>query len=201
MKEKDNDKITSIVKLGLWLTFIAVLIIVANFGTNKNNTNDNVLNNSNEQKESVLTYEEKLNKLTDNYKFNYEINADGQVYNYVGTRLSTRESGYRLNNDTYLYYYIEDGAIHEVKDETLYRLETLYEKLDVDNLDVSKIKSSIKNKEFNEENGKYSYLLENNKKVSVYTDSENITKIEIYIGKDYYKLEFTDIGLVEKIKY
>jgi len=203
MKEQDNDKIRSIIKLGLWLTFISVIIIVANFGGNKKNTIGNVLNNNNNKQEEakVITYEEKWEKLNDNYKYNYEVNVGGNIYNYVGMKLLTKESGYRLEDNVYLYYFVDNGIIYEVKDGKLYDLETLYENIDVNNLDVSKLKENISNKEYVEENNKYSYLFENNKTISVYTDSENIIKIEENIDDDYYKLEFTDIGLVEEIKY
>ena len=197
----DNNKITALIKLGIWLVFIVVIFIVVNLG-NKNDTElNNSFENSNQEETKPLTYEEKLNKLNDNFKFNYEIKIDNNIYYFSGTRLLTKESGYRLYDSEYVYYFVEDNIIKEVKNGELFDLENLYENIDVNNLKINQIKESIKGKKYIEEENKYNYLLENNKIVTLYSDSENIRKIEIYLGDDYYKLEFSDIGLVKEIKY
>ena len=45
------------------------------------------------------------------------------------------------------------------------------------------------------------YILDDNKIIYIYSDDKNITKIEIFIASDYYKLEFSEIGLIKEINY
>ena len=66
MKNEGSDRIDAIVKLGLWLIFIAVLMIIARFGGTSEDTN--IKNPQEEIKESETikekSYEEKfLNSL------------------------------------------------------------------------------------------------------------------------------------------
>lgn len=197
-KEKDdNQKFNAFIKLCLWGIFIVFVVLISNFGSKK----VSVDNNKETEEVKTITYEEKLDKLKDNYKYKYEIKIDDEVFNFVGSKNKNNESGHRLYNEEQLYYYIDSGVLYEVVDNQLKELEDLYENIDKNIIDVDKIKESITSKEYLKDNNKYSYILENNKIVYVYVNNENIEKIEIYLGEDYYKLEFSDIGLVGEINY
>ena len=50
----DNTQITAVVKLGLWLIFIAVLLIISRFGGSQNSTNNNL--NNDISKEAAYIY-------------------------------------------------------------------------------------------------------------------------------------------------
>ena len=197
---QDSDKIGSIIKLALWLVFIVVLTLIAKFGDKVDEEENNFLEDKQPEVE-IVSYEEKLNKLNSNYKYSYDIKVGLEIYQFVGSKMDTKESGYRItNNDEYLYYFLENGYTYSVINGGLDKIETIYNNIDASNVDVSMIKNSIQNENYQVVDNRYDYVL-NNKNISIYTDSENIVKIETYIGEDYYKIDFIDIGLVEEINY
>jgi len=211
MKEDNNDKIKSVVKLGLWLIFIAVLVIVAKFG-GKDTTNNVQNNNQTEIKEEenkeevIISYEEKLNKLVNNYKYTYEIKIGDNIYSYEGSKMeknsAINESGrLSLNGEIKYNYFLENGYIYQVNNGGLDKVESIYDiGIDSNYLDVLKIKEMILDKEYVVSENKYSYELED-KKIDIYTDENNINKIEIFIEEDYYKLNLESIGEIKEISY
>ncbi|MBQ8902472.1 MAG: hypothetical protein IJY87_05385 [Bacilli bacterium] len=209
MNNDGGDKIGAIVKLGLWLIFIAVLMIIARFGGTIENTDvekpqDEIKENESNNKKS---YEHKLKELVNNYAYTYEIKVGNDIYTYIGNKMIDesyiKESGYiRKNNEQLYNYFIDNGYSYQVNNGGLDKVDTIYDvKIDANYLDVSQIKSMIHGKEYVIENeNNYIYNLDA-KKIIIVTNEESVTNIEVIIGEDYYKLEISGIGLVKEIKY
>ena len=209
MNNDGGDKIGAIVKLGLWLIFIAVLMIIARFGGTTENTDvekpqDEIKENESNNKKS---YEHKLKELVNNYAYTYEIKVGNDIYTYIGNKMIDesyiKESGYiRKNNEQLYNYFIDNGYSYQVNNGGLDKVDTIYDaKIDANYLDVSQIKSMIHGKEYVIENeNSYIYNLDT-KKIIIVTNEESVTNIEVIIGEDYYKLEISGIGLVKEIKY
>lgn len=206
----DNTQITAVVKLGLWLIFIAILLIISHFGGGQNNTN-NKLNNdiSNEEQKDVVSYEQKLNDLVNNYEYTYEVKVDNDVYVYIGSKLTAdngiKESGYVSKNNEKLYnYFLENGYVYQVNNGGLDKVESIYlQNINVNYFDMNKLKEEIQGKSYvvdtNDSNKKI-YSLDN-KQIIIYEDDLAIKKIEIIVGETYYKLNINKIGLIKEIKY
>ena len=192
-KEKNTgERFNAFIKLCLWGIFIVFILLISSLGSNKeNNVNEEVL----------VTYKEKLNKITNNFKFNYEIKVNNEVYNFSGSKLVDKEVGTFVYNGESTNYYIENNKVYIIENKELKEIEDFYKNLDKDIFDINKIKEAIKDKEYVKINDKYVYTLENNKTINIYSNDQNITKIEIFIASDYYKLEFNDIGLIKEINY
>ncbi|MBQ7030972.1 MAG: hypothetical protein IJN13_01195 [Bacilli bacterium] len=209
MNNDGGDKIGAIVKLGLWLIFIAVLMIIARFGGTTENKDvekpqDEIKENESNNKKS---YEDKLKELVNNYAYTYEIKVGNDIYTYIGNKMIDesyiKESGYiRKNNEQLYNYFIDNGYSYQVNNGGLDKVDTIYDvKIDANYLDASQIKSMIHGKEYVIENeNSYIYNLDT-KKIIIVTNEESVTNIEVIIGEDYYKLEISGIGLVKEIKY
>lgn len=210
MKEEQTDKIGAIVKLGLWLIFIAVLMIIARFG-GTDNTESNLEDNGTEIKEEIkdkdeITYENKLNKLLNNYKYAYEIKIGNDIFKFEGSKMDknnfVNESGtLNLNGAFKFNYFLENGYSYLVNNGGLDKVDSIYDsRIDINNLDLVKIKDNLITKEYKLEDDRYIYELED-RNVIVYSEEENIDKIEIYIKEDYYKLDIESIGEIKEITY
>lgn len=199
-KMKDNDKTVPIIKLSLWLIFIIVLIIIVKFGGKKDINNDvNTIPETNNTIEKI-SFEEKLAKLTDNYKYSYIINIGDKTYTFNGSKMNNRESGYRLFLDEKLQYFKENGYTYEVKNGGLFQIDTLYNEIDSSLLDITNIKNLINNQEYKIEDDKYIYTLDN-REIIISTNDNDITNIEIKIGENIYNLNYSDIGKITDIAY
>ena len=193
-REKDNSqRFNAFIKLCLWGIFIVFILLISSLGSNK----DNNIN----KEETSISYEEKLNKLNNNFKYNYEIKVNNEVYNFAGSKLLDKEVGSRIYKEETINYYVENDKSYLIENNELKDLDTLYQNLDKNIFDVNVIKQEIKGKEYLKSNDKYSYILDDNKIIYIYSDNKNITKIEIFIASDYYKLEFSEIGLIKEINY
>lgn len=209
MKNEGSDRIDAIVKLGLWLIFITVLMIIARFGGTSEDTN--IKNPQEEIKESETikekSYEEKIGGLINNFAYSYEIKLDSDIFIYVGNKMMNnafvKESGYIRKNNEFLYnYFVDNGYSYQVNNGGLDKIESIYDgRIDVNYLNVDKIKDMISGKEYVVENdNKYIYNLDA-KKIILVTNKDSVTNIEVIIGEDYYKIEISGIGLVKEIKY
>lgn len=209
MKNEGSDRIDAIVKLGLWLIFIAVLMIIARFGGTSEDTN--IKNPQEEIKESETikekSYEEKIGGLINNFAYSYEIKLDSDIFIYVGNKMMNnafvKESGYIRKNNEFLYnYFVDNGYSYQVNNGGLDKIESIYDsRIDVNYLNVDKIKDMISGKEYVVENdNRYIYNLDA-KKIILVTNKDSVTNIEVIIGEDYYKIEISGIGLVKEIKY
>ena len=197
MEDGSNNKTSAYIQLGIGLVFIIVLVIFVKVNGVKRDGN----NPQNETKEEIkeLTIDEKLSKLTDNYKYNYEITIGDITYVYNGSKMGLRESGYLKINDNYLYYYKDNNYTYEVKNGGLFQIDNLYSNIDYNYLDIEYVKNLIKDQEYTKEDNKYIYSLENIQ-ITINTDKDNITSI-IISNENNYKLEYGEIGNIKEINY
>ena len=196
----ENNKTSAYIQLGIGLVFIIILVIVVKVNGIKRE-DDIPKEEKEETKEEIKTssVEEKLAKLTDNFKYNYEIVIGDITYIYNGSKMGLKESGYLKINDNYLYYYKDNNYTYEVKDGGLFQIDSLYSNIDQNYLDIEYIKNLIKDYEYNNEDSKYTYTIESSQ-IIIDTDKDNITSI-IISNENNYKLEFSDIGKITEIKY
>ena len=196
----ENNKTSAYIQLGIGLVFIIILVIVVKVNGIKRE-DDIPKEEKEETKEEIKTssVEEKLAKLTDNFKYNYEIVIGDITYIYNGSKMGLKESGYLKINDNYLYYYKDNNYTYEVKDGGLFQIDNLYSNIDKNYIDIEYIKNLIKDKEYTNEDNKYVYELEN-MQIIINTDNDNITSIMIN-NENNYKLEFSDIGNIKEISY
>ena len=201
-KEVGNEKISALIKLVLWIVFIVVLVIVSGISDNNNNNINYPEDNKPPIEEnSKISLEDKLAKLTNNYKYKYEIKIGDNLYIYNGAKKDNRESGTLLNNEKTIYYFLENGYVYQVNNGGLDKIETIYDKnINPELLDVNKIKESIINIEYTIIENKYTYVLED-KTINIFTTDTDIEKIEIMHSDYSYILEFSNIGKVDNITY
>ena len=197
MEDGSNNKTSAYIQLGIGLVFIIVLVVIVKVsGVRKD---ENIPQNETKEEIKELTLDERLSKLTDNYKYNYEITIGDITYIYNGSKMGLKESGYLQINDNYLYYYKDNNYTYEVKDGGLFQIDNLYSNIDKNYLDLEYIKNLIKDYEYTNEDNVYTYMIEN-MQVIINTDKDNITSIQI-INENNYKLEYSDIGNIKEINY
>lgn len=197
MEDGSNNKTSAYIQLGIGLVFIIILVIFVKV----NGINNNESKPQNEEKEEIkeLTIDEKLSKLTDNYKYNYEITIGDITYIYNGSKMGLKESGYLQINDNYLYYYKNNNYTYEVKNGGLFQIDNLYSNIDQNYIDIEYIKNLIKDQEYTNEDSKYTYTIESTQ-IVIDTDKDNITSIQIN-NENNYKLEYSEIGSIKEINY
>ncbi len=195
-EEKKDNKRKALIKLLLWLLFLGIVLIISSVG-NKDKSSDN-LKKDNEKK--VVTYEDKLDKLNDNFTYKYTITINNLVYNYEGKIMGKEEAGIYKVNESTINYYKNKGYIYQVVDGNLNKIDNLYLNVSQNYLDVSYLKELIKDKKYALNNGVYEYTLDiGNIKINV--DDENIKNIELKENDNIYLLEFSDIGMIKEISY
>ena len=197
MEEGRSNKTSAYIQLGIGLVFIIVLVIIVKVSGVRND--ENIPQNETKEEIKELTLDEKLSKLTDNYKYNYEITIGDITYTYNGSKMGLKESGYLQINDNYLYYYKDNNYTYEVKNGGLFQIDNLYSNIDKNYIDIEYIKNLIKDKEYTNEDNVYTYTIENNQ-IIINTDEDNITSI-IISNENNYKLEYSEIGSIKEINY
>ena len=121
-KEKDNSqRFNAFIKLCLWGIFIVFILLISNLGSEK-------VNNFNKE-ETNISYQEKLNKLNNNFKYNYEIKVNDEVYNFVGSKLLDKEVGSRSYKEETINYYVENDKSYLVENNELKEMDDLYQDL------------------------------------------------------------------------
>jgi len=208
--ENDNAQIAAVVKLGLWLIFIAVLLIISRFGGSQNSNNNNLNNDiSKEEQKDTVSYEKKLNNLVNNYEYTYEVKLGSDIYVYNGSKMTTdngiKESGYVTKNSEKLYnYFLENGYVYQVNNGGLDKINSIYlSTMNANYFDVNKLKEEINEKAYISDpsnSSKKIYSLDY-KEIIIYEDDSSINKIEVIIGEDYYKLSINKIGLIKEVNY
>jgi len=205
MKE-EKDKTGAIVKLGLWLIFISVLTISVKLGGNKIENNIEKVKEEIKEEIKEISYEDKLNKLDNNYKYEYIIKIENDTFKYTGTKMIknnyVNESGVFTHNEEVKYnYFLENGFSYIVNNGGLDKLETIYDiRINPKYLDLIELKNELLNKEYRLDDEKYVYEIEE-RKIVVSCNKDDITTIEIFIGEDFYKLNISDIGKIKDITY
>ena len=197
MEDGSNNKTSAYIQLGIGLIFIIILVVIVKVSGIKKE--ENIPQNETKEEIKELTIDDKLNKLTDNYKYNYEITIGEITYTYNGSKMGLKESGYLKINDNYLYYYKDNNYTYEVKNGGLFQIDNLYDNIDTNYLNLDYIKNLIKDKEYTKENNKYIYTLEN-MQIIINTSEDNIESI-IISNENNYKLEYSEIGNIKEINY
>ncbi len=197
MEDGSNNKTSAYIQLGIGILFIIILIVVAKLSGG--NTDENISQNETKEEIKEVALDEKLAKITDNYKYNYEITIGDITYIYNGSKMGLKESGYLQINDNYLYYYKDNNYTYEVKNGGLFQIDNLYSNIDANYIDIEYIKNLIKDHEYTKEDNKYTYNLENIQ-IIIDTSEDNIISIQIK-NENNYKLEYSEIGSIKEINY
>lgn len=196
--DKREDKTGAIIKLSLWLVFIIVIVIIAKVGGNKAPTDDK---KDETNKEVNITYEEKLNKLNDNYNYVYDITVSDKIVKYIGTKNGSKESGKYITNEKETTFYKDKGYTYEVIDGGLNKIDSIYNEINEDYVNVSYIKELLKEKTFKiNDKGIYEYNIDN-VIINISVNEKDITNILIKSDNDIYDLKFSDIGNIKEVNY
>lgn len=198
MEEEKSDKLSATIKLGLWLVFIIIMVVISMVGGKKNEVTPT--DNQKDEQKVKITYDEKLTNLKDNFAYAYTINVNNVSYKYVGKKLGEKEAGILTFGDNTKNYYQDRGYIYEVIDGGLNQISDLYNKINKNYIDLNYIKELIKTQEYTVNNHTYTYNFDN-LTINIKTDETNVISIEIKENNDLYLLEYNDIGKIEKIDY
>lgn len=197
-----NPRWHSLMVLIIWIISLTILIgivsIINQFGSPKEPI-------KNETKESKTTYEDKWNNLlNDNYEFTYLVKMENETIKYEGTKKDNVTFGYRERKDGIIKYTIENDIAYEVLIEEKCEINTLYENVEENLLNLTYLNDLIKSISANdsdilEEDNKtiYEYntiLNEENLKIIVIEDQTQIKKITIQKEKETYEFEFARIN-------
>lgn len=194
-QEENSNKIKSAIQLAIGLVFILVVFIMTRFG-NKDIPYQEI---PKQNIKSNFTYEEKVTNFVKNYEYEYEIKYNNQIYKFVGKVKDNKESGYRIYNDLYLYYYQENDKLYTVNEHKLKELDNLYNDIDTSYFNYDNLKTILAN-EYVLVDNVYEYLV-NGIKYKVYVSNNNIEKIIIEVNDNYYELNYKNIGSVKEINY
>lgn len=196
-----NDKETALIKLLIWGIFIAFVLLISRI--NVKPKTENPPTNSNVKE---ITYLDKLDKLNNNYKYNYLIRVNNEEYTFSGTIMededgNTKEHGTKTINDVLIEYYFEKGHWYEVKDGLNPITDSeLFQNINLDNINVLKIKELIKDKDYLKEEDKYVYNIDSYR-IVISVNESDVEEIELFNNNDYYKLSFEMVGSIKKVEY
>ena len=195
-----NPRKRAAIKLGFYFIFFVILFCLANISNALKNI-DNTVNNKNnnnvvdKDKQDNKRYSEKQNKLLNSkHNINYIIKINDIEYKINGMLNNNIIDGYLESNDGIKKINIENDTIYEIINNEKNILNSV---IDTKYININYIISTIKlensvilNKDENK-NYKYDiYKDGNNLLINVFTNSENIYKIEINVGNEEYQLNF-----------
>lgn len=195
-----NPRKRAAIKLGFYFIFFVILFCLANISNALKNI-DNTVNNKNnnnvvdKEKQDNKRYSEKQNKLLNSkHNINYIIKINDIEYKINGMLNNNIIDGYLESNDGIKKINIENDTIYEIINNEKNILNSV---IDTKYININYIISTIKlensvilNKDENK-NYKYDiYKDGNNLLINVFTNSENIYKIEINVGNEEYQLNF-----------
>ena len=194
-----NPRKRAAIKLGFYFIFFVILFCLANISNALKNI-DNTANNKNnnvvdKEKQDNKRYSEKQNKLLNSkHNINYIIKINDIEYKINGMLNNNIIDGYLESNDGIKKINIENDTIYEIINNEKNILNSV---IDTKYININYIISTIKlensvilNKDENK-NYKYDiYKDGNNLLINVFTNSENIYKIEINVGNEEYQLNF-----------
>ncbi len=206
-----NKRTHAAMVLGLWMIFLAFVMLIAFLGGEANpNTNLNTPTNQEQEaekefKDYALMQEEILKN---NFKYEYNIKIGEYQVIYKGEKLGATETGYRENASETIKYYIDETGFYKVVMDELDALDKLFENLNESYIDLEYIFELIKDKtvvtETLEETRSYTYnfdLEEVSYEIKVETDLTNITNITISFEEKEYNLKYMNIGELDSLSY
>lgn len=211
---KDNnfwqtEKGKATIKLGLWMVFIAILIVVV-LVSERDSINlpvedDSTPSETETENYEFVNYSDMLDKLLlGNYEYSYTITNETGKYIYTGWKNENKEIGFKEDSTGVIKYYIDDSGTYKVNMDTLEVIDYLYNGVDTSYLDLELLFGNLN--EFlysvtkNEDMRTITYD-KSGYQVEVMTDTRDITDITISTDTTTYDLNFTKIGECDTIDF
>ena len=211
---KDNnfwqtEKGKATIKLGLWMVFIAILIVVV-LVSERDSINlpvedDSTPSETETENYEFVNYSDMLDKLLlGNYEYSYTITNETGIYIYTGWKNENKEIGFKEDSTGVIKYYIDDSGTYKVNMDTLEVIDYLYNGVDTSYLDLELLFGNLN--EFlysvtkNEDMRTITYD-KSGYQVEVMSDTSDITNITITTDTTTYDLNFTKIGECDTIDF
>ena len=211
---KDNnfwqtEKGKATIKLGLWMVFIAILIVVV-LVSERDSINlpvedDSTPSETETENYEFVNYSDMLDKLLlGNYEYSYTITNETGKYIYTGWKNENKEIGFKEDSTGVIKYYIDASGTYKVNMDTLEVIDYLYNGVDTSYLDLELLFGNLN--EFlysvtkNEDMRTITYD-KSGYQVEVMTDTRDITNITISTDTTTYDLNFTKIGECDTIDF
>lgn len=192
----------SLIKLGAWLIFIAILVIVVIF-TERGNANYTPSTNPDETKAEnsvydFTNYDEMIKKLQEgNYEYKYTITSNDSKTIFSGIKSNGKEIGFKEDVTGIIKYYIDGTGAYQVNLDAINPTTNLYANIDTSYIDLTLLFTNLNEYLYtvtkNGETRTISYDKEGYQ-VTVLTDTKNITNINVTVDATTYTLEFTRVG-------
>lgn len=211
---KDNnfwqtEKGKATIKLGLWMVFIAILIVVV-LVSERDSINlpvedDSTPSETETENYEFVNYSDMLDKLLlGNYEYSYTITNETGKYIYTGWKNENKEIGFKEDSTGVIKYYTDDSGTYKVNMDTLEVIDYLYNGVDTSYLDLELLFGNLN--EFlysvtkNEDMRTITYD-KSGYQVEVMSDTSDITNITITTDTTTYDLNFTKIGECDTIDF
>lgn len=198
-----SERGKAIIKLGLWMIFIAILIAVVIFSDTssediKLTPTEEETTNTETENYKFTNYNDMIDKLLlYNYEYTYTITTLDNKYIYTGWKNNNQELGFKEDASGIIKYFIDETGNYRINLDNRELITDLYSNFDASYLNLSMLFDNL---------SEYLYSVEKNAdvrtitydkegyQVTVITDTENITNINITVDTTTYDLEFTKIG-------
>lgn len=195
----------SVIKLGAWIIFIVIILVLSVFG--KDDNYDNVIDDSQNETEEVIyefvNYSDMQKELLkNNYEYEYIIKSNDNIIIFNGVKDGTNEMGYKEDNNGIIKYYIDNLGVKQVILNDMVELNTLYDNIDSSFLDLEILFNNLNDYLYNIEKNENKRTITYDKEgfsVIVKTDLNNIKNINIINNEVTYELKFTNIGKCDKL--
>ena len=195
----------SVIKLGAWIIFIVIILVLSVFGKD-NNYNNVIDENQNETEEVIYEFvnysDMQKELLKNNYEYEYIIKSNDNIIIFNGVKDGTSEMGYKEDNNGIIKYYIDNLGVKQVILNDMVELNTLYDNIDSSFLDLEILFNNLNEYLYNiEKNGNERTIMYDKEGFSVVvkTDLNNIKNINIINNEVTYELKFTNIGKCDKL--
>lgn len=197
-----SERGKAIIKLGLWMIFIVILIAVVIFSDTRSNDIElppaEETPNTETENYEFVNYNDMIDKLLlNNYEYTYTITTLDNRYIYTGWKNNNQELGFKEDASGIIKYFIDETGNYRINLDNRELITDLYSNFDASYLNLSMLFDNL---------SEYLYSVEKNAdvrtitydkegyQVTVITDTENITNINITVDTTTYDLEFTKIG-------
>lgn len=210
----EDKRLHSLMILIIWIIVLAVLMGIiflmgAINGTDtkaETPTNEVEIKKDNETKEetpTVLSYYEKLEKLsTNDYDFAYTITKYNEKVKYEGTKENNIVEGYKQDSTGIIKYKIQNQKVYQIFIDYTASISNLYENIDASLLDLNYVISMLKQVDDNdivitEEENITTYLYnltedEEELEIIVTENNESIEEINIHRNNEIYELVYEE---------
>ena len=195
----------SVIKLGAWIIFIVIILVLSVFGKD-NNYNNVIDENQNETEEVIYEFvnysDMQKELLKNNYEYEYIIKNNDNIIIFNGVKDGTNEMGYKEDINGIIKYYIDNLGVKQVFLNDMVELNTLYDNIDSSFLNLEILFNNLNEYLYNiEKNGNERTIMYDKEGFSVVvkTDLNNIKNINIINNEITYELKFTNIGKCDKL--